>query len=58
MMCSSKNSRRGFTLVEILVAMAIFALGGTAILALFITNAAPWTAPARPRSPATCARCS
>jgi len=31
-------SRRGFTLTEILVALAIFALGGTAIMALFITN--------------------
>jgi len=31
--------RRGFTLTEILVAMAIFALGGSAIVALFITNA-------------------
>ncbi len=30
--------RRGFTLTEILVALAIFALGGTAIMALFITN--------------------
>ncbi|MCZ7604814.1 MAG: prepilin-type N-terminal cleavage/methylation domain-containing protein [Planctomycetota bacterium] len=32
------NNRRGFTLTEILVALAIFALGGTAIMALFITN--------------------
>lgn len=31
--------KRGFTLTEILVAMAIFALGGSAIVALFITNA-------------------
>ncbi|MBX3474267.1 MAG: type II secretion system protein [Planctomycetes bacterium] len=34
-----KQRRRGFTLTEILVAMAIFALGGSAIVALFITNA-------------------
>lgn len=32
------RKRRGFTLTEILVAMAIFALGGSAIVALFITN--------------------
>ncbi|MCB9932203.1 MAG: prepilin-type N-terminal cleavage/methylation domain-containing protein [Planctomycetes bacterium] len=32
------NNRKGFTLTEILVALAIFALGGTAIMALFITN--------------------
>lgn len=32
------SHRRGFTLTEILVALAIFALGGTAIMALFITN--------------------
>ena len=32
------HSRRGFTLTEILVSLAIFALGGTAIMALFITN--------------------
>lgn len=33
-----RNTRKGFTLTEILVALAIFALGGTAIMALFITN--------------------
>jgi prepilin-type N-terminal cleavage/methylation domain-containing protein len=33
-----RRSRKGFTLTEILVALAIFALGGTAIMALFITN--------------------
>jgi prepilin-type N-terminal cleavage/methylation domain-containing protein len=32
------RTRKGFTLTEILVALAIFALGGTAIMALFITN--------------------
>ncbi|MBZ0135147.1 MAG: prepilin-type N-terminal cleavage/methylation domain-containing protein [Planctomycetes bacterium] len=32
------GTRKGFTLTEILVALAIFALGGTAIMALFITN--------------------
>lgn len=32
------GKRKGFTLTEILVALAIFALGGTAIMALFITN--------------------
>lgn len=32
------SNRRGFTLTEILVSLAIFALGGTAIMALFITN--------------------
>lgn len=32
------RGKRGFTLTEILVALAIFALGGTAIMALFITN--------------------
>lgn len=32
------STRKGFTLTEILVALAIFALGGTAIMALFITN--------------------
>jgi prepilin-type N-terminal cleavage/methylation domain-containing protein len=32
------HKRSGFTLAEILVALAIFALGGTAIMALFITN--------------------
>ena len=36
---SKQRTRRGFTLTEILVAMAIFALGGSAIVALFITNA-------------------
>ena len=34
----NRNTRKGFTLTEILVALAIFALGGTAIMALFITN--------------------
>jgi prepilin-type N-terminal cleavage/methylation domain-containing protein len=33
-----RTKRKGFTLTEILVALAIFALGGTAIMALFITN--------------------
>ncbi|MCC6466445.1 MAG: type II secretion system protein [Planctomycetes bacterium] len=33
-----RKARKGFTLTEILVAMAIFALGGSAIVALFITN--------------------
>ena len=33
-----RKARKGFTLTEILVALAIFALGGTAIMALFITN--------------------
>lgn len=33
-----RTHNRGFTLTEILVALAIFALGGTAIMALFITN--------------------
>lgn len=33
-----RSNSRGFTLTEILVALAIFALGGTAIMALFITN--------------------
>ena len=33
-----RSTRKGFTLTEILVALAIFALGGTAIMALFITN--------------------
>jgi prepilin-type N-terminal cleavage/methylation domain-containing protein len=32
------RTKRGFTLTEILVALAIFALGGTAIMTLFITN--------------------
>ncbi|MBK9976160.1 MAG: type II secretion system protein [Planctomycetes bacterium] len=35
----TRRFKRGFTLTEILVAMAIFALGGSAIVALFITNA-------------------
>ncbi len=34
----NRNTIHGFTLTEILVALAIFALGGTAIMALFITN--------------------
>lgn len=38
-MHTRRRTRRGFTLTEILVAMAIFALGGSAIVALFITNA-------------------
>lgn len=33
-----RRNAKGFTLTEILVALAIFALGGTAIMALFITN--------------------
>jgi prepilin-type N-terminal cleavage/methylation domain-containing protein len=37
-MQTRRNRRKGFTLTEILVALAIFALGGTAIMALFITN--------------------
>ncbi|MCB9894933.1 MAG: type II secretion system protein [Planctomycetes bacterium] len=37
-MAHRTNRRKGFTLTEILVALAIFALGGTAIMALFITN--------------------
>lgn len=37
-MSTARIRRRGFTLTEILVALAIFALGGTAIMALFITN--------------------
>lgn len=37
-MRNRKTNRKGFTLVEILVALAIFALGGTAIMVLFITN--------------------
>lgn len=37
-MCKRNQTRKGFTLTEILVALAIFALGGTAIMALFITN--------------------
>lgn len=37
-MSRTRTNRRGFTLTEILVALAIFALGGTAIMALFITN--------------------
>jgi len=32
------SNRRGFTLTEILVAMAIFAFGGAAIVSLFFTN--------------------
>lgn len=37
-MSRRNGKRKGFTLTEILVALAIFALGGTAIMALFITN--------------------
>ena len=37
-MAIRQSNRKGFTLTEILVALAIFALGGTAIMALFITN--------------------
>lgn len=33
-----RSNRRGFTLTEILIAMAIFALGGVSIVGLFIAN--------------------
>lgn len=33
-----RTKKKGFTLTEILIALGIFAIGGTAIMALFITN--------------------
>ena len=34
----TRKANRGFTLVEVLLAMAIFAIGGVSILALFLAN--------------------